>query len=288
MSGVCSTIPRRKAEGMDRSNQLPLRADGGQHLTRINPCRPMSHRADPYRVSAGQPRYMRLRFPAAPPEKAGQGPKALASFSFPINITWHRWYAARLGSAKISIVRARKLSGRRDPRSWRRQRSRLRQLPCGSCNLTPNRNCRSSVRLRRRTTEIAEPSEASKTAHRLARTPFPGPSARIRGVLSPGRESLRIGEIRGQIGHATERVGGSDARRRSRCRPHRRMQPRASPIPSEYRRPRRSPGRSFRERTARDRPSTVPPSSRRYPSRRSRVCRARSPRGANQSPLRRR
>jgi hypothetical protein len=51
---------------LQRATQLPLRADGGQHLAHINSCLPMSHRADPYRVSAGQPRYMRLRFPAAP------------------------------------------------------------------------------------------------------------------------------------------------------------------------------------------------------------------------------
>jgi hypothetical protein len=63
---------------------------------------------------------------------------------------------------------------------------------------------------------------------------------------------------------AARRAAGSDAPKRSLPRLRPRMPPRASPIRSEHPQPRKSPGRWFRGRTARDRPPTVRPSSRRF------------------------
>lgn len=95
-------------------------ADGGQHISHVATCLPMSRRADPCRVFAAQAHYMRFRFPAAPQLKQGRArAKVLARLRFgttSIGVPVHR-----------EVIRADLSCSR--PARWARPRSRGSRRP---------------------------------------------------------------------------------------------------------------------------------------------------------------
>jgi hypothetical protein len=112
---------------------------------------------------------------------------------------------------------------------------------------------------------LPAPSSPRREHRVVTRGPRPavlsGPH--LLGISGSRFTSLRVTAGRGRgrsvRAPANAGAGGSDAPRRSLRRLHPPMPPHALPSRSEYPRLRKSPGRSFRDRMARDRPSTVPP-----------------------------